>query len=137
MLSGPLGGSLFSRRLLTYIQAWTSTSTSLVMRRLRSLSLKIILKNRVLLLKPTPPLHRLFLLLTPKFLHSSRLPDVDFYTFLFMYICFLLGLGPNTYVAFLLINIHFFFSFVSLLTHFALFFINCINFLVVWPNLIV
>ena len=39
MLSGPLGGSLFSRRLLTYIQAWTSTSIFLVTRRLRSLSL--------------------------------------------------------------------------------------------------
>ena len=33
VLSGPLGGSLFSRRLLTSTQAWTSTSTSVVTRR--------------------------------------------------------------------------------------------------------
>ena len=65
------GGSLFSRRSLTSTQTWTSTSISQVTRRQRSLSLQIILKNRVLLLKPIPPLHRLFLLLTPKFLYSS------------------------------------------------------------------
>ena len=70
-LSGPLDGSLFSGRLLTSTQAWTSTSTSLVTRRQRSLSLRTILKNRVLLLKPTPTRSRLFLLLMPKFLYLS------------------------------------------------------------------
>ena len=39
MLSGPLGGSLFSRRPLTSTQTWTSTSISQVTRRQRSLSL--------------------------------------------------------------------------------------------------
>ena len=65
------GGLPFNRRPLTYTQTWTSTSTSQVTRRQRSLSLRIILKNRVLLLKPIPPLHRLFLLLMLKFLYSS------------------------------------------------------------------
>ena len=68
-----LVGLLFSRRLLTYTQAWTLTSTSQVTRIQRSLSLRIILRNRVLLLKPTLPLHCLFLLLMPKFLYSSPL----------------------------------------------------------------
>ena len=42
-----------------------------VTRRQRNLFLRIILKNRVLLLRATPPRHRLFLPLTPKFLYSS------------------------------------------------------------------
>ena len=37
MLSGTLGGLIFSRRPLMYIQTWTSTSTSQVTRRQRSL----------------------------------------------------------------------------------------------------
>ena len=64
-------GWLASRRPFTYIQTWISTSTFQVTRRQRNLSLRIILKNRVLLLGAIPPRHRLFLLLTPKFLHSS------------------------------------------------------------------
>ena len=48
-----------------------STLTFQVTRRQRNLSLRIILKNRVLLLRAIPPRHRLFLLLTPKFLYSS------------------------------------------------------------------
>ena len=60
-----------SRRPFTYIQTWISTSTFQVTRRQRNLSLRIILKNRVLLLRAIPPRHRLFLLLTPKFLYSS------------------------------------------------------------------
>ena len=91
MLSGPLGGSLFSRRSLTYTQIWTSTSTFQVTRRQRNLSLRIILKNRVLPLKPTPPLHRSFLLLTPEFLYSfmpasRRLLYFSFHVYLFPFV---------------------------------------------------
>ena len=41
-----------------------------------------------------------------------------------MYICFLSGLGPETYVA-LLINIHFFFIVCVLTVVFSFFFMNC------------
>ena len=67
------GWLAFQQKAADVYQAWILTSTSRVTRRQRSLSLRIILRNRVLLLKPTPPLHRLFLLLTPKFLYSSPL----------------------------------------------------------------
>ena len=110
MLSGPLGGLLFSRRSLMYIKTWTSTSTSQVKRRQRNLSLQIILKNRVLLLKPIPPLHLLFLLLTLKFQYLSLPFGCRHLYFSFMYTCFLLlGLRPKSHVAFPLININFFF----------------------------
>ena len=70
--SGPRDGLLSNRRPLTRIQAWTSTSISQATRRQRNLFLLIILKNQALLLKPTPPLPRLFRLLTLKSLDSSQ-----------------------------------------------------------------
>ena len=70
VLSRPLGGSLFSGKPLTYTRTWTSTSISEVTRMQKSLSLRIILKNRILLLEPIPPLRRLLLLLTSRFLYS-------------------------------------------------------------------
>ena len=112
MFSGPRDGLLSSRRLLTRIQAWTSTSTSQVTRRQRNLFLPIILKNQVLLLKPTPPLPRLFRLLTSKSLYSSppaRPWLLYFSSRVYLFVFFLLGLGPKTYVASSLMNIHFFF----------------------------
>ena len=71
MLSGPLGGLLFSRRPFTYTQTWTSTSIFRVTRRQRNLPLRIILKNLVLPLRPSPPRLCLYHLLMPKFLCSS------------------------------------------------------------------
>ena len=110
VLSGPLGGSLFSRRPFAYTQTWTSTSTFQVTRRQRNLFPRIILKNRLLLLRATPPCHHLFLPLMPKFLYSSLPALCQLLYFSFMYALFLLlGLGPETYVALLLINIHCFF----------------------------
>ena len=83
MLSGPLGGSLSSRRPFIRIQIWTSTLTSQVTKRLRNLSLRIILKNPVLLLRPIPLLHRLFLLLTPEFLCSFSVCLMSTFIFFF------------------------------------------------------
>ena len=86
------------------IQAWTSTSTFLAIRRQRSLSPKTIPENRIPLLRPIPLLHPLLLPLMSDLLLIS--------SFLFFFF-FLLGLGLRTYVAFSLINIHFFTTFVS------------------------
>ena len=123
VLSGPLGGFLFSRRPLMYIQTSTSTSTSQATRRQRSISLRIILKSQVLLLESTPPLHHLLLLLTPKFLCPSSPSGCRLLYFSFMYTRFLLlGLRPKSHVAFPLIDIHFFLSFVFQLEYFALLF---------------
>ena len=74
VLSGPLGGSLFNRRLFTRTQIWTSTSTSQATKRQRNLSLRTILKSLVLLLRPIPHLRRPFLLLTLELLCSSLFP---------------------------------------------------------------
>ena len=65
------GWLAFQRRAADVYSNLDSTSTSLVTRRRRSLFLRTILKNRVLLLKLIPPLHHMFLLLTHKFLCSS------------------------------------------------------------------
>ena len=68
---GPLGGSLFNRKLFTCTHIWTSTLTSQATKRQRNLSLRTILKSLVLLLWPIPHLRRPFLLLTPELLCSS------------------------------------------------------------------
>ena len=90
-IHGPRDGLLFSRRPLTRIQAWTSTSISQVTRRQRNLFLQIILKNQVLLLKPSPPLPRQFRLLTPKSLYSSlpaRPRLLYFSSRVYLFVCF-------------------------------------------------
>ena len=51
-----------------FIQAWTSTSTSLATRRKRSLSPQTVLENRIPLLRPTLLLHLLLLPLMSNFL---------------------------------------------------------------------
>ena len=71
MLNELLGGSLFNKKPFTRTQICTSTSTSQVTKRQRNLSLRTIPKSLVLLLRPIPILHRLFLLLTPEFQGSS------------------------------------------------------------------
>ena len=125
VLNGPLGGSLFNRKSFTRNQIWTSTSTSQATKRQRNLSLRTILKSLVLLLRPIPPHHRLFLLLTPEFLCSSLFACCRLLYIFFMYTRFLLsGLEPETYVAPLLINIHF--LKICVLTRiFLFFFLNC------------
>ena len=121
MLSGLLGGSLFSRGLLTSIQAWTSTSTSLVTRRQGSLFLKTILKNRVLLLKPTPPLHYLFPLLMPNFLCSF--PPACMSTSTLFFLRILVFVGPGTQdICSLSLNKNSFFYFIFSLLFFFLYF---------------
>ena len=87
MLNGPLGGSLFNRKLFTRTQIWTSTLTSQATKRRRNLSPRTILKNLVLLLWPIPHLRRPFLLLMLEFLCSSLF-------FLCFYIRFLF-VGPG------------------------------------------
>ena len=57
----------FKGRLLMSIQTWTSTSTSLAMRRQRSPSSQTILENWVPPLRPTPLLHPLLLPLMSNF----------------------------------------------------------------------
>ena len=88
MLSGPLGGSLFNRKLFTRTQIWTSTLTSQATKRQRNIFLQTILKSLVLLLWPIPHPRRSFLLLTSELL-CSCLPDVNFHIFLLIYtFCF-------------------------------------------------
>ena len=65
VLNGLLGGLPFREKLLMPTSAWTSTLTSLAMRRLRNPSLLTILENRTPLLRHTPLLHPLLLLLMP------------------------------------------------------------------------
>ena len=82
------------------IQAWTSTLTSLATRRRKSPSPQTILENHIPSLRPTPLLHPLLLPLMSDLPHISLLACC--------YFIFLLGLGPMTYVAFSLMNIHFY-----------------------------
>ena len=65
------GWLAFQHKDFHVTQIWTSTSTSQATKRQSNLSLRTILKSLVLLLRPIPPLHRRFLLLTPEFLCSS------------------------------------------------------------------
>ena len=108
MLSGPLGGSLFNGKLFTRTQTWTSTLNSQRTKRQRNLFLRTILKSLVLLPWLIPHLRRPFLLVTSELL-CLCLFDVGF-----IYVFFLSGLGPGTYVA-LLISIHSFFFIVRIL----------------------
>ena len=88
MLSGPLGGSPFNRKLFTRTQIWTLTLTSQVTKRWRNLSLQTTLKNLVLLQWPIPHPRRPFLLLMPEFLCSSLFALMSA-LFIYLYIRFL------------------------------------------------
>ena len=79
VLNGLLGGLPFRGRLLMFIPAWTSTSTSLATRRQRSPSPQTILENRMLPLRLTPFLHPLLLPLMPDFLRISSLACFFFF----------------------------------------------------------
>ena len=81
VLNGLLGGLPFRGRLLMSIPVWTSTSTSLAMRRQRSPSPQTILENRMLPLRLTPLLHPLLLPLMPDFPRISSLSYRRFFFF--------------------------------------------------------
>ena len=100
---GLLGGLPFRGKLLLPTQAWNSTLTSLVTRRLRSPSLLTILENRTPPLRPTPLLLPLLLLLMPDLPRTSSLAWRRFLFYLFF-----AGLGTQDVCTFSLINVPFY-----------------------------
>ena len=123
MLSGPLSGSPFNRKLFARTQIWTLTLTSQVTKRRKNLSLRTILKNLVLLLWRIPHPRRPFLLLMPEFLCSSLFALMRLYLFIYIYAFFLLGVGPEAYVALLDKYSFFFDKYVALLDKYSFFFV--------------
>ena len=75
--NGLLDGLPFKGGLLVPTWVWILTSTSLVMRRLKSPFLQTALRSQTLLLRPAP------LLLTPELLYMTLLVFVFFFVFFF------------------------------------------------------
>ena len=127
MLNGLLGGLPFKGRLLMPTQAWTSTSTSLATRRLKSPSPHTILENQIPLPRPTPLLHPMLLPLMSDLPHIPLLACCCFFFF---------GLGTQGICSLFLNEYSFFISpLLPLLVHFVLFCMNRIDFLAAWPEL--
>ena len=125
-LNGIMDGLPFKGRLLVPTRAWILTSTSLVMRRLKSPFLQTALESQTLLLRPAP------LLLT------SELPYINLLVFFFF---FTLGFDLGIYVLSFSMNTPFS---ISLLLSLFFFFITaplvllCLSYLgsmAIWPCL--
>ena len=129
VLNGLLGGLPFRRRLLVPTQAWTSTLTSLAMRKQKSPSPQTILENQIPPLRPTPHLHPLLLpLMSDLRKYLCFLAVVLFF--------FFVGLGTQDICSLFLNEYSFFISPLSpLLEFFALFCMNWFDFLAAWPKL--
>ena len=96
-LNGLLDGLPFKGRPLVPTRVWILTSTSLVMRRLKSLFLQTTLENQTLLLRPAP------LLLTLELLYVTLLVFVFFFFYVGLRARDICNVALNEYPIFCLI----------------------------------